>query len=122
MFELEKNKDNHFSVEMQQKSFLNILTQIYDSLKSSNNSAQAAFIQKLIILINEKDFNAFSEQANSVDMWGGAGAVWEVYIANESGSHEFEKNMLSLILLMEKTNIISKGIKSIKKNFERNLK
>jgi hypothetical protein len=47
--------------------------------------------------------------------------VWEVYIENKIDAREFESRMLQLIVLMENTKIIGRGIQPIKKLFEENV-
>jgi len=64
----------------------------------------------------------FVKLINGVDMWGGAGAVWEAYIENEEKQRKFEKEMLLLIELMKRTNIMGSGAKSIEKIFKKNIK
>lgn len=123
MFGFKKNKKDDFALVIaEQEFFLSILTALIKLLKNSGNSAQSEFVCKLIELINQNYFSQFVKLINGVDMWGGAGAVWEVYIENKNEAKEFEKEMLSLISLMEKTKIIGKGVKPIKKIFEENLK
>ena len=105
----------------ERESFLAILIALIELLKNSGNNAQAEFIQKLIALINQNNFGQFVKLINGVDMWGGAGAVWEVYIEDQNKRKEFENEMLRLISLMERTKIIGIGIKPIKKIFEDNM-
>lgn len=123
MFGFKKNKDDDFvSVLEERPNFLLVLTALMQLLKSSGNNAQSNFIYKLIELLNQNNLSHFVKLINGVDMWGGAGAVWEIYIEDKNEAKEFEKEMLCLINLMEKTEIIGKGIKPIKKIFEDNLK
>jgi hypothetical protein len=68
-----------------------------------------------------EDFHEFLNLINGIDMWGGSGAVWEVYIENKIDVKEFESQMLKLILLMENTKIMGRGIQPIKKLFEENI-
>jgi uncharacterized SAM-dependent methyltransferase len=123
MFGFKKNKgDNSFLVLEERPNFLLVLSALMAVLKSSGNNAQSDFIHKLIELLNQSNLDHFVKLINGVDMWGGAGAVWEVYIEDKKIAMEFEREMLSLINLMEKTEIDGKGIKQIKKIFEDNLK
>lgn len=123
MFGYKKNKCDDFVLVLEERSgFLLVLTAIMEILKHSANNAQSDFVYKLIDLLNQNNISLFVKILNGVDMWGGAGAVWEVYIEDKKTSTKFEKEMLSLINLMEKTKIIGKGIKPIKEIFEDNLK
>lgn len=123
MFRLKKNRNIDFHLLLEERiDLLSVLAALAQLLKSSGNDAQSGFIHKLIELYNQNNIGHFVELLNGVDMWGGAGAVWEVYIEDVNKSKEFEKEMVRLINLMEKTKIIGSGIKSIKKIFENNLR
>lgn len=123
MFGFKKNKDDDFVLVREERpNFLLVLTALMELLKSSGSNAQSNFIYKLIELLNQNNLSHFVKLINGVDMWGGAGAVWEIYIEDKNDAKEFEKKMLSLINLMEKTEIIGRGIKPIKQIFEDNLK
>ncbi|WP_310557037.1 hypothetical protein [Flavobacterium sp.] len=123
MFGFKKNKGDNFVLVLEERTnLLLVLTALMKLLKSSGNNAQSDFIYNLIELLNQNNISHFVKLINGVDMWGGAGAVWEIYIEDKNEGKEFEKKMLSLINLMEKAQIIGKGIKSIKKIFEDNLK
>jgi hypothetical protein len=123
MFGFKKNKDDDFVLVLEERpNFLLVLTALMELLKSLENNAQSNFIYKLIDSLNQNNLSHFVKLINGVDMWGGAGAVWEVYIEDKKVATEFEKEMLNLINLMERTGIIGKGIKPIKKIFEDNLK
>jgi len=123
MFGLMKNKKEDFElVYDERKNFLSILGVLSQLLNQTSNNAQAEFIRKLIELIEQQNISLFIKMINGVDMWGGAGAVWEVYIANKSDAEVFENEILKLINLMEQTKILGKGIKPIRKIFDSNLK
>ncbi|MBP7210584.1 MAG: hypothetical protein KBA02_05255 [Paludibacteraceae bacterium] len=118
-----KKKCNDFVLIIEERpNFVLTLTTLMELLKSSGNNAQSDLIYKLIDLLNQNNLSDFVKQINGVDMWGGSGAVWEVYIEDKKVATEFEKEIITLIRLMEKTEIIGKGIKPIKKFFEKNLK
>jgi len=122
MFGLMKNKKEGFElVYDERKNFLSILRIIFQLLNKASHNAQAEFIQKLIELIDQQNISLFIKLINGVDIWGGAGAVWEVHIENKSDAKVFENEMLKLINLMEQTKILGKGIKPIRKIFENNL-
>jgi hypothetical protein len=105
--------------EEDETNYLNILNNLFQILLVSNIQ-QSLVIKKLITLLNEKNYNEFNKLINSLEMWAGSGSVWEVYIENENDSSNFEKQMILLINLMEKTNYLGRGIKSIRKIFETN--
>jgi len=122
MFGFKKNKDDNFLLVLKERpNFLSVLTVLMQLLKDSENNTQSDFLYKLIKLLNQNKLSHFVKLINGVDMWGGAGAVWEIYIEDKSKAKVFEKEMLRLISLMEKTKIIGNGIKPIKRIFEDNL-
>jgi hypothetical protein len=123
MFGLNNNNEADFALIIaERENFLSILLALIKLLKESGNDAQSEFVNSLVELINDSNYNQFAKQVNGVNIWGGAGAVWEVYIDDKNKAKEFEKEMLKLIILLEKTKIIGKGIKPIKKIFENNLR
>lgn len=123
MFGFKKNMEDKFVLlEEKLPKFLIALNKLMYLLSSSENVAQADFVFQLIKLINQKQINQFIKLINGVNMWGGAGAVWEVHIEDKTIMEDYEKVMLEVIQLMEETKIIGKGIKPIKKIFEQNLK
>jgi len=95
--------------------YQNILSALYNILEETNNSPQANIILDVQNALNKKNYNDIRKVLNSVDMWGGAGAVWEVYIDNEIQEKKFKQEIIKLIDLMEETNLLGSGIKRIKK-------
>lgn len=120
MFSFKKSKN----IELTQTAheiFLVILTKLIQILSKSNLTAQAQVVKTLIdLLIQQKD-DEFVKLLNGIDMWGGSGAVWEVHIEDKHSAREFEIEMVKLIDLMEKTNVLGKGIKPIRKIFKENV-
>jgi hypothetical protein len=102
-------------------AFLEVLTKLHHILQRAEHYAQAEFVRKLMELIEIGDHPTFVRFINSVDMWGGAGAVWEVYLKTQNDEIEFEETIVNLIDLMDKTIILGNGIKSIRKLFSKNL-
>ena len=90
-------------------------------LQNENLIPQANVVLKLIDLIQLQSNEEFKKHINGVSMWGGSGAVWEVYIEDKNEAQKFEENMVKLINLMESTKILDSGIKPIKKIFLSNL-
>ncbi len=121
MFGFIKNKKEDFELAYdERKIFLSILRTIFQLLNKASHNAQAEFIQKLIGLLEQQNISLFIKLINGVDIWGGAGAVWEVHFENKSDAKIFESEILKLIKLMEQTKILGKGIKPISKIFENN--
>jgi hypothetical protein len=119
---MKKNKNDFELVFSERQSFLSILNRLKEYLKNASLNHQAQVVQKVIDLLYLQNFDQFVKLINSVDMWGGSGAVWEVYIENKEQTKSFEKDIINLIDLMEKTNILGNGIRRIRKIFKDNLK
>jgi hypothetical protein len=123
MFGFMKNNEANFQlVNGEREKFVSILRIIFQLLNKAGHNAQADFIQKIIELMNQQNISLFVRLINSVDMWGGAGAVWEVHIENKVDAKTFENEMLRLIYLMEQTKVLGKGIKPIRRIFENDLR
>lgn len=123
MFSFKKNKSESLELVSQNcDDFSSVLTTLFELLKKNGHNPQADFIKELIQLVNQENFNLFIKSLNGVNMWGGAGAVWEVYIEDKESSKEFEKSVIKLINIMEETKILGKGIKPIRMLFEKNLR
>ena len=122
MFSLKRNKSESLALISQYRDdFFSVLTTLLEILKKNGNTAQADFIKELIQLINQENFSSFTQSLKGVNMWGGAGAVWEVYIEDKESAKEFERSVIRLINIMEESKILGKGIKPIRKLFEKNL-
>jgi len=123
MFWFKRNNMNGIDLLVsKQKQFISILMELSQILTNSGNNAQSEFIAELVDIISANNYTLFVQEINSVAMWGGAGAVWEVYIQDIDESDKFNKAMLRIILLMEEVNILGKGIKPLKKFFKSNNK
>lgn len=121
MFKFMKNKKVDYElVNRESEKFLFVLNVILQLLNKYEYNAQAEFIQKLLDLLSQQNIILFSKLINGIDMWGGSGAVWEVYIEDKTDTMVFENEMLKLIDLMEQTKILGRGIKPIRKIFENN--
>lgn len=116
-----KKKTNLNLTDKEIQNFLVILSNLSAILIESGNDGQARVTQRLSNLLNERNIKEFVEIINSVDMFGGAGAVWEVYIFDKPLSRNFATEMIKLINLMEETNILGRGIKPIRKTFIKDL-
>ncbi|SEA98945.1 hypothetical protein SAMN05443667_11464 [Flavobacterium gillisiae] len=115
----ESDENIFLLLEKSKEDYLIIIKNIEEILREGKNNAQANVVEKISEILIEKDFPKFKKEINSVDMWGGSGAVWEVYFHNENLQRKFNNQMLKLIDLMERTKIIGRGIKPLKKLFRR---
>lgn len=111
-----KNSKRDLS-DIETKKYLLILYDILNLLNDLNLSFQVEIIQNIIDTIKKNNFKEFKEKINSVDMWGGSGAVWEIHIEEYEKEKKFKTLIIKLIELMEDTKVIGKGIVQIKKYF-----
>lgn len=119
MFSFKKSKNIEFT-EPTRENFLIILTKIEKILTNADLSAQAQVASTLINSLNQRNSEEFVRLLNGIDMWGGSGAVWEVYIKDNNEAKKFEEKIIELIDLMEQANVLGKGIKPIRKLFKKN--
>jgi hypothetical protein len=88
-------------VKKYKPDFQNILPKIEATLSNGNHFGQARVIATLRRFLDENKIEAFISELQSVNMWGGSGAVWEVYFENKGLEIEFYKEMLKLMDLMK---------------------
>ena len=117
-----KNK-NKFLIYLKENpdDYFNILTSLSDILKRTKNFELSEVTDELIELLKQEKFDEFIKLINGVDMWGGPGAVWEVYIETASDEKDFQLTIISLIDLMERAKILGSGIKPIRRLFRKEL-
>jgi len=122
MFWLKKKKAENLDLILaDREDYIAILSKIVLYLQHWAYYGQAEVVEKLIELLTQENLEQFSKLLNSIDMWGGSGAVWEVYIDDPEGAKLFQKEMIRLIDLMEKTKALGRGIKQIREFFESQL-
>jgi hypothetical protein len=97
------------------------LIEIQQILLRNDLKYHANLVKELIQLIKDKEYYKCIKLLNGIDFWGGSGAIWEVYIANEEDDIKFKKEIIFLINLMKKTKILGRGVKPIKRLFEEDL-
>ncbi len=120
MFSFEKPKKREL-VQGEREAFLAVLTNLEKLLNKDGLTAQVHVIRVLIDLLKERKDDEFKRLLNGIDMWGGSGAVWEVHFEDNASMQEFEIEILKLIDLMEKADVLGKGIIPIRRIFISNL-
>lgn len=122
IFGIESDKTEVFELIKNAKSkYLDTLKNIEAILRKGELFGQENVVKNLMQNLITEDYQIFIDNINSVNMWGGSGAVWEVYFENQDLQRKFNFEMLELINLMEKTKILGSGIKPLKKLFENEL-
>ncbi len=102
------------SIQGNEFRFLKLLEKIEMILKINNNVAQANIVSRLLILLAHREFSRFQDELNSLEMWGGAGAVWEVHIDDSDLNVDFEKSIVLLIDLMQESQRLTRNLKRIR--------
>ena len=103
-------------LSLQEKlEYRNILNVIGEILLRLNFLGQYQVISDLLNLLDKNEDMIFIKELNGVNMWGGAGAVWEVGIQEKKDEITFINKLIELIDFMETTNVLGRGIKSIKR-------
>ena len=76
------------------------LDQAREILMRYNHPGQASYMQRLIDAVRLSDRKAYSTLLDSVEMWGGAGAVWECDISGtataQADRREFRKSIIEI--------------------------
>ena len=103
-------------LSLQEKlEYRNILNGIGEILLRLNFLGQYQVISDLLNLLDKNEDMIFIKELNGVNMWGGADAVWEVGIQEKKDEITFINKLIELIDFMETTNVLGRGIKSIKR-------
>ena len=108
-------------IESAKPKYLTVLKSIETILRQNKLSGQANFVKDVVLKLTSSNYEMFVKQINSVNMWGGSGAVWEVYIENSDMQRKFHKAIIELINIMEDTKILGQGIKPIRTAFQKEL-
>lgn len=99
-----------------------ILKTIIKVLSSYSYLYQAAYMESVLKALLENEKSEFEALAKKVDIWGGSGAVWEVYIQDREKEKEFQTAMIKFIELLNKNGIRNYGMSSIRALFVKEVK
>lgn len=109
------------SVCQLQQEYINTLVEIAKILYLTKQFPQEIIVVGLIDKLEKGDYLEFVNQLKSADMWGGSGSVWEVGIDDNPSEKMFQRKIIELIWLMEKSGFSMHRISRIKKLFENEL-
>jgi hypothetical protein len=117
MFKLFRKKPTEIT---QKDEWNTTLEKMLVILRDNSHSSQADWVRKIHGSLYRNDITDFIKKLNSVDMWGGSGAVWEVGRFNTLDEEkDFGRQIVRLEELM-KTNRISHGkAKSVARYFRK---
>jgi hypothetical protein len=89
-------------------------------LRDNSHNAQSDWVQKINESLCDNDIDDFIKKLNSVDMWGGSGAVWEVgSFKSRDEEKEFGKLLIRLVELMKVDGISHGKAKSVSRYFKK---
>jgi len=103
-----KNKDE----------LIHTMSRIVKILGDNDYEAQADAVRKPLKFLHNDDTTNFIKYLNTVDIWGGSGAAWEVYLQPKKLELEFMKCIVDLIEDLKQTGIKIRGTKSISNYFK----
>lgn len=96
------------------KSSINNMIDFLDNVGSGLFFDQMNYLQELLDLIENKQYNPFFEKINSAELWGGSGSVWESeYGMTAQQRIVFENILLQLLLSMRKEGIMKQRARRI---------
>jgi len=105
---------------IEQDKFLPVLDRLIILLRSNSFDGQGELVEKIKDDLLNSDIESFKTKLNSVDMWGGSGAVWEVGgFKTINDEKEFQLEIIKLAELMRKSGIKCSKAQSIKRLFIR---
>ncbi len=105
------------------KSDLEIqINKIIQILREFSHTGQADYMDRLLGSLLNNDKFSFVDMSKTVDIWGGSGAVWEVWIQDRNKEKEFQKAMINFARLLNDNEISNHAISSIKSLFEKEVK
>jgi hypothetical protein len=107
--------------EESEDGLLRALYQARDILVRYKHSSQASCLQTVIDAVQTGDRQAYSQLLRSVNMWGSAGAVWEVDLSGtataRTDNREFRKSIIEIAKQMKHLGIKSSPAEQIAETF-----
>ena len=120
-----RNKVNPLEVHINNNDWQNyeiIIESIMYFLDRSNNVGQYKVMEEILQSVKLKDKYSFLAKIHTANVWGGSGAVWEVWFDNKDYEDEFQKQIIKLCELLEENGNNQGYIRSRKKLFEKEIK
>lgn len=94
------------------------LMKLIEILRDNAFRYQADAVRRVLSALSINDNHEFLKTIKSVDMWGGSGAVWEVYgFQTKLDEIEFWKQIIRLTDLMKEVGIKSRPAYSVANTF-----
>jgi len=117
MFKLFRKKTNEIT---QISEWNNTMGKIIVLLSDNSHNAQSEWVREIKESLCSNDKKDFIKKLNSVNMWGGSGAVWEVgNFRTFDEAKEFGKQIIRLVQLMKADKISHGKAKSVSRYFKK---
>ena len=100
---------------------IQILTRSVEILRDNAYSMQADAMRKPLQYLHLDDTENFIKYLNTVDIWGGSGAAWEVWLEPKEVEREFMQCIVDLVDELKKTGIKIPRERGIAKLFKEEL-
>lgn len=101
---------------------ISTMTRIVELLRDNGFSAQADAVRLPLQYLYSDDKGNFVKYLLTVDIWGGAGAAWEVYgFPSRQVEIEFESNFVKLVDLMKQCGIKNGKADSVADFFKKDI-
>ncbi len=86
--------------------FILTMTRIVELLHANKHAPQAFAVQEPLQYLIANDKNNFLKSLNTVDIWGGSGAAWEVGVfRTKKDEREFMECFIRLVELMKEIGV-----------------
>ncbi len=99
-----------------------LIKEIVSILREFSDNGQADYMDRLFESLSNDDKTKFVDMSKTVNIWGGSGAVWEVWIDDRKKEKDFQNAMIKFARLLNDNGIDNHGISSIKTLFEKEVK
>lgn len=115
-----KNRDKEIIINNKDR-LIQILTRSVEILRENAYSAQSDALRKPLQYLYLDDKENFIKYLNTVDIWGGSGAAWEVWLEPKEIEREFMQCIVDLVEELNNTGIKIPKERGIAKLFKKQL-
>lgn len=95
-------------------SFEIIINSMIEVLTQSGNSNRTYYLEDILESLKDYDSNKFKDLVISNELFGGAGAYWEIWINDKKLNLKYQKIFIQLIDALEKVGIFNPRIQQVK--------
>jgi isoleucyl-tRNA synthetase len=114
-------KRNREIIIINKDKLIQILTRSVEILRDNAYSSQADAMRKPLQYLYLDDTENFIKYLNTVDIWGGSGAAWEVWLEPKEVEKNFMRCIVDLVDELNNTGIKIPRERGIAKLFKKEL-